>query len=556
MVSGESGASPISRKALKIRVICLVAPACLLWATASFAFAGGAVPPSDEDVIRSAHAVIDFLSSDSLEGRATGSPGEKTAAVYIRSMMKLWGIAPFEGEYLHEMVFRAYRSEGVELRSPSLTLKGTDDLLGVFCTGSPKPSIRGKVVFAGYGIDLPDARRSDYAGADVSGRVVLVLMNEPALLTNGLGGGAMTYYGRWQSKISTAAKLGARGILLVHTDRSAGYSWQVMRNSMDRERLTYAEFPGGKLEFFGFVREEALKRVFDNEKIDYKGMCALSESDGFSPVELPFEATLSSAKNAARDVKSCNVVGVIPGSDPSRRGEALVISAHHDHLGRAPDAPGDQVFSGAIDNCSATAALLLTARVLSERSPRLPCSVVVLSATAEEDGLLGSKRFAAGLDPRHTLADINFESTPVWGRSSDFFGIGAKFSTLKSPLLKVLAESGLNFTEDFMPDQGFFYRSDNFSFAMNGVPSVWLSAGDGYPDGKARLKGFFTGDYHTPRDRYDPAWEMGGLLQTVRVAARLLEVLAESPERPEILPAPPFPTRTRERSQHAVSEPK
>ena len=250
-----------------------------------------------------------------------------------------------------------------------------------------------------------------------------------------------------------------------------------------------------------------------------------SEQRGFKPIDLGFTVSLR-GKNSFRSFQTRNVVGFIPGSSPIYNEKAILLSAHTDHLGMNPELEGDQIFNGAIDNGSALTAMLMCADALKSCHNHLKYSVILLACEAEESGLLGSRFFANSIDAGSIVANINFESTPVWERASDFMGIGAKYSDLEEILKDIVEDEGLEYSYFSLSNQGFFYRSDQFSFARKGIPSLWISAGESYASGRNRLKDFFVGgDYHTVDDEYDPTWELDSMLQTIRVTIRLIDVL-------------------------------
>jgi Zn-dependent M28 family amino/carboxypeptidase len=219
------------------------------------------------------------------------------------------------------------------------------------------------------------------------------------------------------------------------------------------------------------------------------------------------------------------VAGYIEGGDEKLRERAILISAHIDHLGKDSSLSGDNIFNGAIDNGSAVASMIATAKALREMKEELRYSVIVLACNAEEAGLLGSRYFAGSLDPEKIVANINFESTPVWEKARDFIAVGARYSSLEDIIRKIVSERGLDYSYFSMSNQGFFYRSDQFSFARRGIPAVWLSAGEDYESGVNRLRDFFLGDYHTVNDEFNPDWELESTLQTVMITLDLIDYI-------------------------------
>ena len=495
---------------------------------------------STEDI----RAHIEFLASDLLEGRAPGTRGSELAEEYVRSVYRLYGIEPYYGEdgYFQEFTLKGYALTGLSLEAAGTSLAFGDDVVGSFPRDVESFSLTADALFCGYGIESEAWSWDDYKDADVSGKIVVVRVNEPGrdlplptaeepdLLFEG---SALTFFGRWDYKIDEAARRGARGILLVHTTETAGYGWHVVRNSWSGEELYLESDLENELSFRGWIREERLREILSKEGIDLDELYARSEECDFEPVDLGIQVSVE-GQNRYRSFTARNVVGLIPGNDPVLQDKAILLSAHIDHLGMNENLPGeDKIFNGAIDNGSAVASMLGTARELAERRDELKYSVIVLACQAEEAGLLGSHHFALSLDPEDIICNINYESTPVWERTGDVFALGAKYSTLEGILHEILAEQGLHYTYFSMQEQGFYYRSDQFSFARRGIPAIWLSAGDDYEDGVGRLRNFFFGGaYHTVDDEYDPEWPLGGTVQTVETAVRL--ALYINRQRPEI----------------------
>ncbi|MBN1884350.1 MAG: M20/M25/M40 family metallo-hydrolase [Candidatus Krumholzibacteriota bacterium] len=480
-------------------------------------------PPRENVSIRTEtmRGVIEFLSSDLLEGRAPGTRGGRLAEEYMRSVMRTLGIEPWQGSYFHEFTLEGFTLESLDIEAAGVRLALGDDAVGSYVGGGGPFALEGEAVFAGYGIDAADWEWNDYGDASLAGKIAIVRVNEPGRDDPDLfEGPAMTYYGRWTYKIEEAARRGARGILLVHTTETAGYGWPVVRNSWGGEELYLPSMIGGDLLFRGWIREERLREILAEAGRSFDELCLLSETRGFQPVPLGFSVSISGTA-AHRSVTARNVAGVIPAGSPAGDGRAILLSAHIDHLGLNPSLEGDGIFNGAIDNGAAVAAMIGTAQALAERRRQLRHPVIVLACGAEEAGLLGSRRFAAGLDSSSVLCNVNFESSPVWGPSRDLFAVGARHSTLDGFMCEVAAEMGLEYGMFSMSEQGFFYRSDQFSFARRGIPAIWISAGEDFEDGVNHIREFFTGEYHTPDDEYDPAWTLESTAQTAEAAARL-----------------------------------
>ncbi len=467
-------------------------------------------------------SVIEYLASDLLEGRAPGTRGGELAEEYIRSFFKSCDIGPYQGEYFQEFALSGFTTTDLTVEANGVTLQFREDAVGSYTRTDPDFDISGPAVFVGFGIKSDAWSWDDYKDADVAGKIVICRVNEPGRGDPELfEGDALTYYGRWTYKIEEAARRGAKAILLVHTSQSAGYGWHVVRNSWGGEELYLPLELENDLVFRGWIREERLFDILQPVGISLGDLFTASESRDFTPVDLLFAVSIS-GRGESRSIDTRNVVGYIPGSDPALKDSAILLSAHIDHLGMSDTGPvEDRIYNGAIDNGSAVAAMTLTAKLLRERQDRLKYSVIVLACQAEEAGLLGSKYFADNLDSESIVCNINFESSPVWGPATSLMGVGSKFSTMEELLIGVADRMGLGYSEFEMSDHGFFYRSDQFSFARKGIPSIWISAGQDFESGTNHLYEFFVGDYHTVDDEYDPEWELASLRQTIEAAVLL-----------------------------------
>jgi len=487
-------------------------------------------------------SVIEYLSSDLLEGRAPGTRGGELAEEYLRSLFKQLDIGPYEGDYFQQFTLRGFSLLDLSIEAKGVRLGFLDDAVGSYPRDDETFSLSGGAVFVGFGIMADAWSWDDYKDSDVTGKIVICRVNEPGRDDPDLfEGDALTFYGRWTYKIEEAARRGARGILLVHSDDTAGYGWHVVRNSWGGEELYLPSQLENDLEFRGWVREKKLREILSAAGRDLDGLYEESERREFEPVDLGFSVSIS-GRGESRSLTTRNVVGIIPGVDPLLRGKSIVLSAHIDHLGMKEALPGDDtIFNGAIDNGSAVAAMVMTAKLLRERREELHYSIIVLACQAEEAGLLGSRHFAERIDPASVVCNINFESTPVWGPSRSIFGLGAEYSTIEQTLEIVVSDLGLGYSMFSMTDRGFFYRSDQFSFARRGIPSIWISAGEDYEDGINHQREFFTGAYHTVDDEYDPLWELVSTRQTIEAAVLLALRLDRETARPTWKRTLPFP---------------
>lgn len=464
-------------------------------------------------------SAVEFLGHDLLEGRAPGTRGGELAENYVESMFKMFGLEPGVGDgYRQPFTLKGFRSVISAIDAGGQALQFPGDIVGVCPREIPGFTVEGEAVFCGFGIASDLWQWDDFKNVDVKDKILIVRASDPGHYDPKLfEGSIMTYFGRWTYKIEEAIRRGARGILIVHTDDAAGYDWNVVINSWSKENLFLPAALQNNLEFRGWIKEEALKRVLAANKIDIAKLYKLSLQKKFKPQPLGFRVRVQGT-NEFRETRTSNIVGKISGKSD----RCIVFSAHTDHLGRNPKQSGDNIYNGAIDNGSAVAAMLLTAKLLKEFQAELPYTVVFLACQAEEEGLLGSRYFVAQADRSKIIANINYESSPVWGETRSVVGVGARFSTFEDRLKEISAANGLQYEDFTLNDRGFFYRSDQFPFALCDIPAVWVSAGDAFVDGRHHIFEYFTGPYHTVKDEYDPTWEFTALKQTVQLGLELV----------------------------------
>jgi Zn-dependent M28 family amino/carboxypeptidase len=487
-------------------------------------------------------SVIEFLSSDLLEGRAPGTRGGELAEIYLNSLFKLLGLT----SRFQPFALKGFQIRDMLLEAGAQRLLYLEDVVGSYTRDEKEFSLEGDAVFAGFGIRTPIWNWDDYKKSDLRDKILIIRVNDPGLFNPGIfEGAALTYFGRWSYKIEEAAKTGAKAILLIHTTAMAGYDWNVVKNSWGGESLYLPASLENDLAFKGWIKEDSLKSVLKGKNIDLEHLYRQSLSRKFKPVDLGLKIKIS-GHNDFRRLETRNVISEIPG----RSGKNIVVSAHIDHLGRNERLSGDQVFNGAIDNGSAVAAMVLVAKIFAAAGRELHYGLTFLACQAEEEGLLGSKYFVANAAREHIVANINFESTPVWEKSLDAFALGARYSTLEETVQKTAAEMGLAYSEFSLTDQGFYYRSDQFPFARFNIPAVWLSAGEKFTSGRNKIGEFFKGgDYHTVKDEYNPQWELESLKQTVKLAVMLIERLNQNQEIPRWKTRLPFPVETNKRQR-------
>ncbi len=474
--------------------------------------------------------IIKYLASDKLEGRAPGTGGDQLAQKFIVKYFKANSIIPYlKSGYIQNFELNGYKTKRALLTISNKKLNYMKDFVGTYTGKNDKYVIEGNLLFAGFGIYNKKWNWDDYKDIDVKEKILLIRVNDPGMFIEDIfEGKTLTYYGRWIYKLEEASKRGAKGVLLIHTDKSAGYGWKVVKNSWSGEELYLStDMKDNPLKFRGWVKESSLERILSDNKINLNLLYEKSLKRDFKPINLNLKVKVKGI-NASRIINTANVVGLIKGKSD----KSIVMSAHIDHLGKDSNKKGDNIFNGAIDNSSAVASMLITAKRLKRFEKYLFYNIIVLACNAEESGLLGSRYFVENTDRKKIIANINFESTPVWEKTRDFIGIGARFSEIKDLMLKVLKKYNLIYREFSMSNQGFFYRSDQFSFARYDIPGIWITAGEEYISGKNRLLNFFKTNYHTVNDEYDDNWKLDSTIQTINVAYDLIKLINSSKKKP------------------------
>lgn len=521
----------------------------LIWT----ALAACLAAPTHAQTVREAplRAHLSLLADDLFEGRGTGQHGGDLTVRYLETQAQAMGLQPLgPGGYRQRvpLVGVATKPDSVlRFAGPGGELATAFGKDVAFATGGSEPRVRvdAPVVFVGYGIRAGDERWNDYKRTDVRGKFLVMLVNDPqptSLEPNRFGGKSLTWYGRWVYKFEQALKEGAAGVLLVHTTPSASYDWSVASNTYVRERF-HLDAPGNPLE--GWIHEDAARRLFTLAGQDLDALRAKAESRDFEPVELNVRAQ-TEFDSAVRRVDQYNVVGVVPGSDPVLKQEAVIYSAHWDHFGHL----GERIWNGGIDNGSGTAALLAMAQAAVGKPAKR--TQIFLWPAAEEQGLLGSAEYV-----RHplwplakTAADLNLDSMNFVGRTRDIGLAGSEHSSLRDTAVQVARRMGLK-PALAVPDLGgSFFRADHFNFARAGVPAFNVGSavfsGDGafeFEHGgdaaNARMKAFRK-DYHQVTDRYDPQWDLRGMVQQAQFALDLGYAVANAPRMPVWKAGAPF----------------
>ncbi len=411
-------------------------------------------------------------------------------------------------------------------------------------------SVEAELIFAGYGIHAPEYDWDDFQGLDVAGKVLLVRVNDPgtARTPGFFGGRALTYYGRWTYKFEEAARRGAAGVILIHTDESAGYGWNVVRNSNTGEQYQLAGEPEYPLRIRGWVTETVGKRLLSSGD-DADALLALSDRPDFRarPLGMRVNATV---RSTISEVATANVMAMIPGVDSTRGDEPVILMAHHDHLGMVPGAGGPTIYAGAHDNASGVALLLAMAEAFAASGARPPRPFLFLASTAEESGLLGAEWYT-----RHpawplgrTAAVLNVDGANLHGPTTDIAPLGVDRSSL-GPYVYTAAEAeGLEVAPEQHPEKGSFFRQDHFPFARAGVPGIAFDHGLTYRDrpdgwGKAWFEDFVAHHYHQPSDAFSDDFDYRGAVQQGRVMMRTAIAVAEADSLPDWKADSPFRRR-------------
>ncbi len=498
----------------------------------------------DREVLR---ASIAFLSDDLLEGRGPASTGDRLTQLYLASELESLGYEPggTEGGWLQPVELFSITAQvpetwGFQAGETALELAGWDDFIAGSGVQSATAAIENaEVVFVGYGIQAPEHGWDDYKGADLAGKVLLMMNNDPDWDPQLFEGDRRLWYGRWDYKYLSAARQGAAGAIIIHTTESAGYPFQVVQTSWSGPQF---ELPAGKeprVQIASWVTEEAARRIAALGGQDLDRLRQAAKSRDFVPVPLGVTTSLSLA-NAVERSQSANVAGLLRGSDPELAEEVVVFTAHHDHLGIGePDAEGDRIYNGAMDNASGCAQILAAARAAAalERAPRR--SLLFLFVAAEEQGLLGSEYYAAHptFAPGKIAANVNLDGANIHGRTRDVTYVGYGKSSLDTIVDAVAAHQGRVVKPDQFPDRGFFYRSDQFNFAKIGVPAVYLDSGTdfiGRPPGWGveRQEEYEAKSYHQPSDELGPDWNFDGMIEDAQLAFLVGMAIAEADAMP------------------------
>jgi len=498
---------------------------------------------------------IQTLSSDDYEGRGPATTGDRRTQHYLADQLAQLGLEPGgpAGSWLQEFEIVGISSDVpkqwvFERAGKGLTLHYWDEFIAASGVQRAVSQLdRAEIVFVGYGIQAPEYDWNDFKDQDLHGKVLLIVNNDPDWDPDLFAGKTRLYYGRWDYKYATAARQGAVGAIIIHTVPSAGYPWQVVQTSWSGEQFELPSAGEARLEVEAWVTEAAAAELVGLAGKDLATLVESAKRRDFQPVPLGITTSLHFA-NRLTQAHTANVIGRLNGSDPALRDEAVIYTAHHDHLGVGrPDATGDTIYNGALDNAAGVAQVLAIADAFEalEAAPRR--SILFLFVAAEEQGLLGSEYYAAHptFAPGRIAADLNYDGGNIWGPTRDITFIGLGKSSLDAVVERVAASQGRVVKPDQFPDRGYYYRSDQFNFANIGVPSVFLDTGTdfiGHPAGwgKEQIERYEAERYHQPSDEFDASWNFDGMIEDARLGFEVGLEVANADAMPSWQPGDEF----------------
>jgi Zn-dependent M28 family amino/carboxypeptidase len=496
------------------------------------------------------------LSSDEYEGRGPGTKGEELSVKYLTEQFQKLGLKAGnpDGSYVQKVPlvgFTGAPTASFTAGSKTINLTFPKDYVAVSRRFVPESKVENSdIVFVGYGVNAPEYGWDDYKGLDVRGKTIVMLINDPAvpdpsdpskLDAKMFKGQAMTYYGRWTYKYEIASEKGAAAAIIIHETGPAGYPYEVVSGSWSRENfdIQTPDKNMNRVAVESWITTDRAKELFTASGQDFEALKKAAVSKDFKPVALNAKANFE-VKNTLREINSANVVAKVEGSDPTLKNEYVIYSAHWDHLGLDPKLQGDQIFNGALDNASGTAALLEIAEAFTKLATPPKRSVLFLAVTAEEKGLLGAKYYANNpLYPLNkTLANINMDGVNQWGRTKDITMVGDDNSTLIDLLREMASAQNRTVNPDPEPGKGFYYRSDHFEFAKVGVPALYTDSGIDYSGrdagySKQKRDEYTEKDYHKVSDQIKPDWDLAGAVEDAQLLTAIGYRVAQAEKYPE-----------------------
>ena len=525
----------------------------------------GAANSSDPAALKSAFDAITandimqhtkVLSGDDYEGRGPGTKGEELTVKYLTEQFQRIGLKPGnpDGTFVQKVPlvgFTGAPTASFTVGSKQINLTFPKDYVAVSRRVVPESKVENSdMVFVGYGVVAPEYGWDDYKGLDVRGKTIVMLINDPQVPSANdpetlddkmFKGKAMTYSGRWTYKYEIAAQKGAAAAVIIHEEKPAGYPYEVVSGSWSRENFD-SQTPDknmGRAAVESWITTERAKELFTASGQDFDALKKAALSKDFKPVALNAKANMT-VKNTIREINSLNVIGKLEGSDPTLKNEYVIYTAHWDHLGRDPKLAGDQIFNGALDNASGTAALIEIAEAFTKLATPPKRSILFLAVTAEEKGLLGAKYYAENpLYPLNkTLANINMDGVNQWGRTTDITMVGDDNSTLIDLLREAATSQRRTVNPDPESEKGLYYRSDHFEFAKQGVPALYTDSGikyEGKDDKYSEQKRdeYTKEDYHKVSDQIKPDWDLTGAVDDAQLLTLIGYRVAQGDKYPE-----------------------
>ena len=513
-------------------------------------------PAEDQITTDSLVNHLKVLASDEYEGRAPATPGGQKTQDYLAKQLSDLGVAPGapDGTYFQQVpIVESVVERNFVLSVPGNTYKYFSDVVAFSGVEKARVQVQGDVVFVGYGINAPELKWNDYAGVNVKGKWVVIMVNDPPAPADEpalFGGPALTYYGRWTYKFEEAARQGAAGALLIHTDESATYPWQVVQSSWTGTQYSLPPQPGQPaLGIKGWITNAAATDLVRRGGKNLDTLRAAASKRGFQAVSLSIKAAATLTQRTSKKT-AANVIGVVKGA--SKPDEAVFYSAHWDHFGIRDAQPGDKpdadrILNGAYDNASGCAGVLEIAKAFAKAAEKPARSIYFAFVTGEESGLLGSSFLAANppVPADKIVANINIDGVNYLGATTDMVQLGSERSSIGPMIEAVLKERSRTLTGDTHPERGYFFRSDHFPFAKVGVPAISLSEPKQFTGPRAaellkKQEAYNDTDYHQPSDEYDPSWDFTGGVNDMRVLAQLGWRIAQAPDIPKYNPGDQF----------------
>jgi Zn-dependent M28 family amino/carboxypeptidase len=492
-------------------------------------------------------APIRILASDEFGGRGPATRGDALARLYLSTELETLGLQPGGENGGWEQPFDIV---GVKAKLPAswdftgkggtASLKLGDEYIAGSGVQTPTAAIENApLVFVGYGIEAPEYQWNDFKGVDVKGKVLVMLNNDPDWDPKLFAGNTRLYYGRWTYKYESAARHGAAGVIIVHTTPSAGYPWQVVQSSWGGVQFELPAEGEPRIQLKGWATEDAARRLLKAGGADLDALVKQAKSRAFKPVPINLRTSIRFDNEVSR-VRTANVAGLLPGSDPKLKDEVVIYSAHHDHFGIGdPDKTGDKIYNGAEDNAAGCAQVLAIARAMAALPERPRRSVLFLFVAGEEQGLLGSKYYAAHptFPAGRIAANLNYDGGNYLGRTRDLTQVGAGKSSLDALAKALVEKQGRKLVPDQNPDKGYYYRSDQFSFAKIGVPALYFDEGSDYIGkpagwGKQQHDEWTEHVYHQPSDQLTNQWVFDGMIEDAMIGFEAGWLIAQADEMP------------------------